>query len=434
MISGGAVRDASFPRLHGRPGRGWLNDPHGCVRIDGRYHVFFQHNPDEPRHTEIKWGHISSTDLAHWDHEPLALFNRSGELDAFGCWTGCIIDDDGTPTAIYSAVADASARSVVMLARSDRRMRYWRQDHRPVHAGPQDPAVTHARDPFIFEFEGHRYAILGAGSADRTGAARVLVYACDDITSWTELGPLVSAQEDPIAAALAPADIWECPNLVRFGDRWLLIVSLWTLVDGAIVSEDVRSLLGDLELTVDGPRFRSMSGGLLDRGPCFYAPQVLQEERRTLIWGWAPELRSQAEVDDAGWAGTLSFPRELRLLGDSVASSPAPELDLLRAHPLEVTPNRPFTATGFDIELSPHAGGASLWLNDGTQDTLVADISIPAAPVTQPRILVDGSIVEVFDGSATPFTTRAYPTGSSNWTVRMTRPAHISAWALDRGR
>ena len=55
--------------------------------MDGRYHVFFQHNPDRPAHGEIKWGHMSSTDLAHWLQEPIALLNRPGELDAFGCWT-----------------------------------------------------------------------------------------------------------------------------------------------------------------------------------------------------------------------------------------------------------------------------------------------------------------------------------------------------------
>jgi beta-fructofuranosidase len=422
--------DPSFPRLHGRPSQGWLNDPHGCIRVDGRYHVFFQHNPDRPHHTQIKWGHMSSTDLAHWDDEPLALFNRPGEFDEHGCWTGSIIDDNGTPTAIYSAVANAGARAVVMLARSDRRLRRWRQDRRPVHGWPRDPAVTHARDPFVFEFDGHRYAIQGAGNADHRGAARVLVYACDDITKWTELGPLVSAHDDPLAAALAPADIWECPNLVRFGDRWILIVSLLSVLEGTSVATDVRYLIGDLELTGEVPRFRTTGGGSLDRGPCFYAPQVLRENDRTLIWGWAQERRPQAEIDDAGWAGTLTFAREFQLVNDVVACSPAPELALLRAQPLELESCVPFTAAAFDIERPPPASGASLWLLDATEERLVADISIPSAPLTPPRILVDGSIVEIFDGSPTPFTTRAYPTATSTWMLRLQRPAPVSAWVL----
>jgi beta-fructofuranosidase len=50
------VLDAIFPGLHIRPARGWLNDPNGLCRIDGRYHVFFQYNPDAPVHGNIHSG------------------------------------------------------------------------------------------------------------------------------------------------------------------------------------------------------------------------------------------------------------------------------------------------------------------------------------------------------------------------------------------
>src|ERR687890_403195 len=98
--------DPTFPRLHGRPSQGGLNDPNGCSFVDGRYHLFFQYNPDAPFHRGIKWGHVSSTDLVHWRQEPIALVNRPGELDRYGGWTGCVVDDAGGPTAVYSAVVD----------------------------------------------------------------------------------------------------------------------------------------------------------------------------------------------------------------------------------------------------------------------------------------------------------------------------------------
>src|SRR3954471_10125036 len=79
--------DPAFPRLHGRPDRGWVNDPNGCAHVDGRWHVFFQHNPAGPLHDAICWGHISSTDLVRWREEPIALVPRPGELDRFGCWS-----------------------------------------------------------------------------------------------------------------------------------------------------------------------------------------------------------------------------------------------------------------------------------------------------------------------------------------------------------
>ena len=52
------------------------------------------------------------------------------------------------------------------------------------------------------------------------------------------------------------------------------------------------------------------------------------------------------------------------------------------------------------------------------------------SPASPPRVLVDGSMVEVFDGGPAPFTTRAYPTPTSRWVIRLGRPAPLRAWRL----
>ena len=423
--------DPAFPRLHGRPDRGWVNDPNGCSYVDGRYHVFFQYNPDAPVHAGIKWGHVSSTDLVRWRQEPVALVNRPGELDRYGCWSGCVVDDGGVPTAVYSAVADDSHRSEVLLARSDRQMRTWRQDRKPVARMPDDPRISHVRDPFVFTAGGHRYAIQGAGHTD--GGPCILVYGCDDMSSWTELGTLLSG-DDPVAAEVAPANIWECPNLVRFGDRWILILSLWRQVGGTFTLAGVRYLVGDLVIGPAGPRFTPVSGGQLDRGPCFYAPQVLRVDDRVLLWAWSWERgRRRADILAAGWAGALTFCRELSLADDTVVSRPVAELDGLRRDPLSLAADEPFAAAAFDIEPPPDAGRVELWLLDGGDESLVAEIDITTSPAVPPRVLVDGSMVEIFDGSATPYTTRAYPNAASRWLLRTARPAALRAWHLGPG-
>jgi beta-fructofuranosidase len=420
--------DPAFPRLHGRPDRGWVNDPNGCSYVDGQYHVFFQYNPDAPIHAGIKWGHMSSTDLVHWRQEPIALVNRPGEPDAYGCWSGCVVDDAGVPTAVYSAVADDTHRTDVLLARSDRRMQTWLQDSRPAARRPDDPAISHVRDPFVFEAGGHRYAVQGAGHTD--GQACVLVYGCDDLTAWTDLGTLLSAA-DPVAARIAPANIWECPNLIRFGDRWILILSLWRKAAETFSLAGVRYLLGDLAVGPDGPRFTPTSGGQLDRGPCFYAPQVVHAGARTLLWAWSWERgRPRADIRAAGWAGALTFCRELTLVGDTLVSRPAAELDGLRRGPLELAPDVPFAADAFDIELPAGAGQAELWLLDGDDERLAAEVEVAGSTVAPPRLLVDGSMIEVFDGTATPYTTRAYPTATSRWLLRLAEPAALRAWRL----
>ena len=110
------MSDACFPRLHVRPAKGWINDPNGVCRVDGRWHVFFQYNPHSPRHHRVGWGHWSSPDLVAWtEHEP-ALMPTPNGLDAFGCWSGSFVMDGATPTMIYTAVADHARDAVGLVA------------------------------------------------------------------------------------------------------------------------------------------------------------------------------------------------------------------------------------------------------------------------------------------------------------------------------
>jgi beta-fructofuranosidase len=403
-------QDPAFPSLHVRPARGWLNDPNGLCHVDGTYHVFFQHNPDTPHHLDIKWGHASSTDLLRWRYHPVALVNRPGELDSMGCWSGTVVDDGGVPTAVYSAVADHSGRSEVLLARSDRSLVSWEQDRESVVGMPDDPHISDVRDPFVFEHGGRRYAIQGAGH--REGRPQILLYGCDDLTRWTPLGPLLT-DDHPLAAKLAAAHIWECPNLALVDGRWVLVVSLWRWVEGAHALSGVSYLVGDLEPRGDGLAFEPTSGGTVDHGPAFYAPQLLVQPHRTLMWGWSWELgRTTDQIDEAGWAGALTFPRELSVVDGELRSGPAAELVGLRRDPLAWEPGVGFRVPAFEVEAT---GSVQLYLADAGREVLVADVAPNGT--TPARVLVDGSLVEVFAGPTTT-TTRAYPSATSAWVVR----------------
>ena len=53
----------------------------------------------------ICWGHVTSTDFVHWQHEPIVLQPTPGGLDAAGCWSGnTTVDEAGVPTILYTAV------------------------------------------------------------------------------------------------------------------------------------------------------------------------------------------------------------------------------------------------------------------------------------------------------------------------------------------
>ncbi|SDT23115.1 beta-fructofuranosidase [Friedmanniella luteola] len=409
--------DPTFPRLHGRPRRGWLNDPNGLAHVDGTWHVFFQHNPAAPVHDAIAWGHVSSPDLLHWTEEPLALVPRPGRPDAAGCWSGCVVDDGGVPTAVYTAVTAEASDGQVLLATSDRTLRHWQQAATAVVPAPEGPTVTEVRDPFLVTVDGRRYAVQGAGRPTRDGRPQLLHWACDDLQHWEPLGPLLD-DDDPVAAAVAPANIWECPSLVALDGRWVLVLSLWRASgDGVGELAGVRSLVGDLEPAGAGLRFVAASGGVLDAGPAFYAPQLLPDGDRVLLWGWAWELdRPPEQVAAAGWAGVLTFPRELTLVGDAVGVRPARELTALRSAVLPAA--EPVTAAAFEVLAD---GPVGLTLADGDREQPVLDAAFGAGgPV---RVLVDGSLVEAFAADGRSLTTRAYPTPTSHW--RVDGPARV---------
>ena len=93
------------PAYHYQPPSKWMNDPNGTIYWKGRYHLFYQHNPDGPWHGNIHWGHASSEDLVHWTDHPIALSPGPDGPDRLHCYSGtAFVNADGVPTHIYHGV------------------------------------------------------------------------------------------------------------------------------------------------------------------------------------------------------------------------------------------------------------------------------------------------------------------------------------------
>jgi beta-fructofuranosidase len=430
--------DPHRPRYHLSPPANWLNDPNGIIQYDGRYHVFYQYNPAGPFHHTIHWGHAVSDDLVHWEDEPVALTPSPDGPDRDGCWSGCaVLDDDGTPTVLYTGGRDEW--QLPCLATADGPdLRTWTKhpDNPVIEDPPSDPEILSTehwaaefRDHCVWREDGTWYQIVGAGVEGGGGTA--LLYASETLLDWEYVGPVLTAEREDAG------DVWECPELLGLGDTQLLHVSNYS---------DVVYFLGEF---ADGT-FDPDERGLLDYGD-YYAPQSTRDdEGRVLTWGWVTEARDGAAQWDAGWSGTLSLPRVLDVdaAGDLRQRPPA-ELQSLREERLRSgeltveneTPD-PLVASGtaLEVEATVDLADADEFVldvfasPDGEERTAVrltgdellvdrsessldpaasdAPQSVPVEDGTEPvslRVFLDGSVVEVFVNERRCLTSRVYP-------------------------
>lgn len=312
------------PLAHITAPRNWLNDPNGPIKVDGRYHLFYQYNPDAPVWGPPHWGHVSSTDLVHWVDEPVALSPQPAGPDRDGCWSGCVRLVDGVPTAFYTGVVetDGVRTESVCVAEGAPDLLTWRQASRPVIAGaPPEITGRYHRDPFLVRTAGGWRMLLGSGLATADGrAGALLAYDSADFEDWSYRGVVYSRP-----SGMGPIDtgpMWECPQLLSDGTRDALILS--NQFEGE--PDPLRHVVYAVG-RLGADRFVEEAIGRIDHGNAFYAPATLDDGDRTLMWGWVQERRDTVEH---GYAGALSLPREVRILGDRVAVGPARELTRLR--------------------------------------------------------------------------------------------------------
>ena len=134
------------PQFHFTSQRGWLNDPNGLVYANGKYHLFYQHNPYGWGWGNMHWGHAVSSDLLHWEELPESVypakfgdwaFSGSAVVDPLNT-TGLGEKKEGVETII--AAFTSTGRGECILSSQDNGLTWTEL--------PENPVVKHqGRDP-----------------------------------------------------------------------------------------------------------------------------------------------------------------------------------------------------------------------------------------------------------------------------------------------
>lgn len=334
-------REEYRPAFHHTPLYGWMNDPNGMFYKDGRWHLYYQYNPYGSKWQNMTWGHSSSSDLVHWNHEPVAI-----TPDGLGTiFSGsCVVDHDGTAgfgkdavIALYTSAGTSQMQS--LAASTDNGTTFQKYVSNPVLTLPSE-----ARDPNMFfnEATGEWNLIL-AHALEK----EMLLFTSPDLKTWTlssAFGKGEGAQDG----------VWECPDLfplpIEEENKWVLICNLNP--GGPFGGSATQYFIGDFDghtFTADTDASGKIPTKWMDFGKDHYATVSWSDApdgRRTAI-GWMSNWQYAADVPTEQFRSANTLPRDLSLFRGPdgeiyLASSPSPELKALRGD--RIVSNRSFTA------------------------------------------------------------------------------------------
>ena len=375
MASGLEGLAPARPAVHLTPPVGWMNDPNGLCFLDGRWHAFYQHNPDDAVWGPMHWGHASSVDLVKWDHHPVALW--PDELGTIFSGSA-VIDHNNTSGFGAGALVAVFTQDLQGLQRQsiaaslDGGLTWNMSNDNPVLA----VEAENCRDPKVAAIDDGdpRCWVMVLAVGDR-----IQFYRSADLKGWDLAGEFTWE--------LVADGVWECPDLMRLPDGdpgWLLTF--------CVTNAGPHGHSASLAVSghFNGARFEpSAAPAPVDFGPDFYALQSFHAAPadNPVVMGWMNSWRYSNFHPSNGWRGIQSLPRQLSLGHDGRLLA-APALDLLtRSSPV----NGPTWSSKPDRAIYIRADGPVRAEIEGG-DGLVAAIEITgqSASITRQGELLEG--------------------------------------------
>ncbi|WP_249315258.1 sucrose-6-phosphate hydrolase [Bacillus sp. FJAT-49711] len=322
-------KDHNRLAFHLTPPVGLMNDPNGLVYYKGKYHVFYQWNPFETKHTFKCWGHYSSKDLVHWDeHHPALIPSEWYEKD--GCYSGSAIEYDHKLFLFYTGNVkkeDGNRETYQCLAISEDGIHFDKKG--PVVHLPEG-FTPHFRDPKVWQQENKWFMVIGAQTESLIGQA--ILFSSDDLEHWQMEGPLAG---NGMSLSNNFGYMWECPDFFSLNNQDILLVSPQGLKSEPFKYENLFQsgyFIGEWDLKSNMYVHGEFTE--LDHGFDFYAPQTFEDQTgRRILFAWMGMGDEQEQFHHSikyGWLHALTIPRELYVKDSCLYQKPIEELKLLR--------------------------------------------------------------------------------------------------------
>ena len=313
-------KDKDFrPHFHIAPPTGLMNDPNGLIFDGEKYHLFYQWFPFDAIHGMKHWKHLITKDFQHYQSAdaliPCELF------ESHGCYSGGALKVGDKLAMFYTGNTrrpiDNQRVPFQNLAIFDLDGKLLSK--RSLIENAPEGYTEHVRDPKpYFTENGNIRFICGAQRENLTGTA--IIFEMDNLEDTPRLlGELSLPAFDNTNVFM-----WECPDLLKLGDKDVFI---WSPQGKDREAHQFQNnyhatyAVGKLtELTFDAEYI-----GELDQGFDFYAPQTftgLDNKTQAVLFGWVGLPDLTYPTDKFKWHSALTLPRELRLEGAKIYQRP----------------------------------------------------------------------------------------------------------------
>lgn len=393
-------RERLRPIYHHTPKYGWMNDPNGMFYKDGVWHLYYQYNPYGSQWENMTWGHSTSTNLIHWEAQPLAI-----EPDGLGAiFSGSSVINGNDVVAFYTSAAHHQTQS--MAISKDNGKTFTKYEGNPVLTSE----APDFRDPKAFWNEDIQAwnLILAVGQ-------EMQIFSSKDLKEWK----FESAFGHGYGSH---GGVWECPDLFKIGNKWILICSINP--GGPFGGSATQYFVGDF----DGKTFTCESkpelSKWLDYGKDHYATVSFYNapDNRRVVLAWMSNWQYANQVPTKQFRSANSIPRDLGIFnynGETYVSV-VPSMEMLSLRGAKVkTPTEACeilidTKNNTEIILSNAKGEEVVMTYDAKQQTFTMDRTksgevgfsqdfpaVTKAPtlgnLRQLRLFIDRCSIEAFD-------------------------------------